>query len=61
MKKSEIQIGESVRLAHRADAAVQIVQAQWIDGVLAPGVRPRFFTDFQCGKGNSLCSASTNV
>ena len=32
----------SIGLAHRADAAVQIVPAQWIDGILAPVVPSPF-------------------
>ena len=52
----------SMGLAHLANPAVQIVQAQWIDGILAPqGPRPLFCTDFQSGKRNSLKSASASV
>ena len=32
----------SIGSAQRADAAVQVVQAQWIDGILAPGVPSLF-------------------
>src|SRR3954470_14487045 len=32
----------SIGLAHRADAAVQVVPAQWIDGILAPVVPSPF-------------------
>ena len=51
----------SIGLAHRADAAVQIVQAQWIDGVLAPGAPSPFFSPTFSPAKRTACAAPPPV